>query len=543
MHRCLQIPEIVLNVVSQVAPEQKKTLLSFALVCHAFQTAALDELWKGPDDGLFEHLLGCFLSDLFEITVAPDKVTARLHRPVTRRDWDRPSLYCARVRHVTLEFQEAAKYANLLGLISISFYGEFLFPRLESLRWDMGNPAAKKRDTDLVGFLRLLVPPTLKTIHLEKPYGALRLMLSILPTISARVRSLTDVHLGSGSSSGCSTNERAAISDFVVCFDGLRSLSVPSVDSRAWLHLAQLPELKSFTLETCLDAVPALPRDAEKPFAQLTHLSIGVVTVPAALRILLLVGNAPVEYLCITPAFMTTAGQLTTFYAALADTTNLKNTLKSLNQELPRRPPDTTDDDGWGVPRAALVSIGAFSKLTTISMQSFRHFEIDEVTLLGLARGWPNLKSLRLAQNTRESTLPLNALIGLASLCPHLMDISLTFDTTTIPSLRATGARGERRATLDVLNELTMGHSNVEATQIFEMARFISGLCPVLEYLFSDNTQPDGVYTRWTQVEELVLKLHQVREEETEWAHADDDDDMGDEEAENGAENLGQDNP
>nr|GAT42620.1 predicted protein [Mycena chlorophos] len=539
MHRCLQIPEIILNIVDEVSPRQLKTFLSFGLACRAFQNAALDKIWEGPADHgiLFRNLLYCFPQDLLETVVdTSGQVKLRLCRPLKRGDWERPALYCARVRHVSLSYAAASRYAPILSFIAVTFTGEFLFPRIRSLYWDMSNPAVKHRDTDLVAFIRLLVPHTLQEMRLEKPHGGFDLMLSVLPAISTRVRALTELDLGSGPMTGCSVDECGAISDLVLCLDRVQCLSVPAIDGRAWLHLAQLPDLDSLTLETSLDVLDVFPRDTtvERPFPKLARLSMGYVTVPVAIRILSLVARAPLDSLFFTPAFSTHPGDLAAFYAALAETTHLTETLQSVNQSRSHRPRNAADAPQSGVPRAALVSLGSFSQLIHIFLQSFGPFDMDEPTLLGLARSCPQLQTLRLTQNGPGSILPLNALVGLASFCPHLEEINITFDTTTIPSLRATGTNGERRAKLELLTELGVGQSAINEEQVFDMARFVSGLCPALSYIFCDLTPQTGADALWARVRLLTLSLHQVRKEEREWVIAGGatDDEIGDDEME-----------
>nr|GAT55157.1 predicted protein [Mycena chlorophos] len=508
MHRCLQISEIILNVVAYLP--QSRDLAAVALVCRAFEAPALDSLWREPGHDLLQHILGCFPDDLLEVFAALDKITLRLRRPILHKDWERPSRYCARVRSLLLKADEGSKYLDVFSLFTLSFPGDFVFPRLHILRWILGNPAAPaaatKEESDLLGFLRMLIPPTLQRFHIEQRVGGLKLLLSALPSITSRARSLTHVHLGRLRTRAaiCTSGEREAISDFVLRLERLESLIVPAIDGRAFLHLAALPGLTNLRLETCLEStrIPAILPRAET-FVALQTLRVESLAMSAALNFLLFISSSPLVHLSLTPVSSASIEELEEFYSQLA-ATELALNLDSLEQPLSQSPIAQR-----AVSRQALISIGACENLTSLSMYSHPPFDIDGPTLLTVASGLRSLETLRLRQNDPHSQLPLNTLIGLSALCPALALVDLTFDTTTIPSLCAIpGKRRQRRARFSEPFELAMGRSVLQGGQVFKIARFISGLFPELQSLESDwyNTNI-RMSQRWEEVQEMVFDL------------------------------------
>ncbi|KAF7314158.1 hypothetical protein HMN09_00575100 [Mycena chlorophos] len=542
MHDALQLPEIVHAIAAQLIawPSQKRTLVSFALACRAFEDPALDELWREPGEKLLERLLGCFPDGIFDYSITQEKLAVRLHRPVTLRDWERPFRYCRRVRRWVSGYDTTTKYSPVLNLFVISLPAEFLFPRLESLHWDASNPAAaaKKREAEAMAFLRILVSPSLKYLHVNRPSG-MRLVLSVLPIVSTRARLLTHVYLGSGRKEmfrlpvdvrfelGCSTGERLAISDFVLSLDRLEEFAAPAIDARAFLHLATLPDLRKLRLETCLDAVPDPPRLTET-FACLSTFCVALLAMPAAIRLLPLIADAPLHKFRFTPIPSTTTEELADFYAKFA-ANPIRQSLRSLTQ-LDREGEDA--DPNWIVSKPVFLAITALSQLTTLQLCSPTLFDVDELGLLSLARALPHLETLSLSQSSTESRIQLDSLVRLAPLCPRLecLELTLREPPERIPLIHphVTGLPHERRrSAFDRLGGFSAGHTLVRADQVFDVARFLSGLMPRLDQLVcawgaglpgERLNQEQQICERWIEVSRLVGDLHEVRREEVEWA-------------------------
>ncbi|KAJ7064438.1 hypothetical protein C8F01DRAFT_1353704, partial [Mycena amicta] len=515
MHRCLQIPEIVLQVVelaSTMSIWPKGTFLSLALVCRAFEDPALDELWRDLGTRGLEYILRCFPADLLKVVVAPHKFVVRLLRPVALADWDRPLRYCNRVRKydfvdtdtsfVDLEF---AKYSNAFTLLSVWVPGECLFPRLESLTWN----------AEAVNHIRLFLSPHLKKIQLGRPS---RLMLSLFPTIMQRGLPLVDVQIGPGDDWTweevvvCSVAERTAISAFVRTLNRLTRLVVPALDRGTFYHIATLPSVTTLRLGSLSpDALPSFPHSTDI-FPKLEDLSISMADMPTATRLLPLVSKSPLGILTIMPLPSASTAQVSAFHAAL--TANIQSSSFRGFHHYYSTARDVVDM--WNISPEAFLAVSSFSGLTRLSLNCRGGYEIDEVTLTSLVRGCPNLVYLQFHQVIRETAFTLATLIIIAQHCPSLERLRLTFRTTTIPSLRPSSHGGERR-TQNSLRELDVDFSTLGDRAASPIARFLSGLFPALtdiSYSGAYGAEFAEIRHRWEEVSGLIPKLNQLRQEE-----------------------------
>ncbi|KAH7905777.1 hypothetical protein BJ138DRAFT_1118169 [Hygrophoropsis aurantiaca] len=118
MHRCLQIPEVLIEICEYLAVIKMKSstkpaarsrkataaLAAFARTCKTTQNPALDVLWADLD--CFVRLIQCLPRDLWEVQEAPTitRYSGSLQRPVifqrsmTLSDWTVFNKYAHRVR-------------------------------------------------------------------------------------------------------------------------------------------------------------------------------------------------------------------------------------------------------------------------------------------------------------------------------------------------------------------------------------------------------------------------------------------------------------
>ncbi|KAJ7048387.1 hypothetical protein C8F01DRAFT_1380194 [Mycena amicta] len=504
MHRCLQIPEIVLQVIelaSTISTWPKGTFLSLALVCRAFEDPALDELWRDLGTRGLEYILRCFPADLLKVVVAPHKFVVRLLRPVALADWDRPLRYCNRVRKydfvdtdTSFVHVEFAKYSNAFTFLSFGVPGECLFPRLESLTWN----------AEAVNHIRLFLSPHLKKIQLEAYHWWM-------------CRSVAGDDWEEDNV--CSVADRKAISAFVRSLNKLTRLVVPALDPEAFYHIATLPGVTSLRLGSLSpDGLPSFPHSTDL-FPKLEDLFISLADMPTAIRVLPLVSKSPLSTLSIIPLPSASTAQVSAFYAAL--TVNIpSSSFCALNQYYAVADGDPVDM--WKISREAFLAVSSFSGLTRLAMSCREGYEIDEATLTSLVRGCPNLVSLNLSQSIRETVFTLGTLILIAQHCPYLESLRLTFRTTTIPSLPVDpSSHGGERRTQHPLCALEVGFSTLRDGDAPPIARFLTALFPALPHVWysqlygAEGTQ---ILERWDEVNGLILKL---RQEELAWAEYD----------------------
>ncbi|KAJ7051862.1 hypothetical protein C8F01DRAFT_634887 [Mycena amicta] len=312
MHRCLQIPEIVWQVVGHVPRRHRKTLRALALTCRLFRDPALDQLWHDPGEDTLQYLIACFPPDSMTASIVAGELIVTLLRPVTLSDWDRPRQYCARVRNYEFGYLASRKYIDVLSLMSIWLPWNCLFPRLESLRCEI---SWAKQQTVATQHIKLFFSPTLRRLRLG---GQSALILSSLPMIVVRALPLTHLELGNGVEP--TDGECAAVSVLVRSLTRLQSLHVSGVDGVAVQHLATLVGLVSLEL----DSFPpdSLPRmlPTSPTFLTLQVLRISEADVPTLILLLPLLSNSQLQELQITPTNDTTTAQITQFCAAVATT-------------------------------------------------------------------------------------------------------------------------------------------------------------------------------------------------------------------------------
>ncbi|KAF7311883.1 hypothetical protein MIND_00199200 [Mycena indigotica] len=124
LHRCLQIPEIILQVFAEVALQDSPnaTLAALARTCRVFEQPALEYLWADPGLNTLQYILSCFPAGLFA-----DSAHSLLSRDIQRSDWARPQRYCNLVRTFSVSHRVTHKQLSALAPTCPEI---FLFPRL-----------------------------------------------------------------------------------------------------------------------------------------------------------------------------------------------------------------------------------------------------------------------------------------------------------------------------------------------------------------------------------------------------------------------------
>nr|GAT54524.1 predicted protein [Mycena chlorophos] len=284
MHRCLQIPEIVHEVIHHIDTADRHgpgTLFALALTCRRFEEPALDRLWEDPGPQTLRFIIKCFPADALrtQFSASRSKVFVTIKRPITLADWDRPLKYCTRVRRFHVESDTLTRFADVLYHLSIALPRPWLFPRLRFLRWS----AVVSREMDLefnlrvyteeavgrpqlrigIQYMKILLSPSVERLELHLS-DRFRSMISALPVVVAQANPVTHLSLVMGK---LDTGEGAALSAVVRSLPAnhLRALEIPFLDTAALRHVARLGGLTTLKLAS-FDKTFVRDVDRDVPF-------------------------------------------------------------------------------------------------------------------------------------------------------------------------------------------------------------------------------------------------------------------------------------
>ncbi|KAJ7057514.1 hypothetical protein C8F01DRAFT_1307941 [Mycena amicta] len=494
MHRCLQIPEIVLHIFSELYSQH--TLAQLAQTCRLFSGPALDALWYQPGEDTILYLLRCLPEDMALLKTVSGQVVLELRRPAVLSDWERFQSYSNRVRvydhSVRAYFGRAQAFASLALLLP----GDLLFPRLDRLGWHVSGREGGS-------LFRLLLTPELRSIAFSG--SRTMTLLSLLPIIVQRRLALCSFTLSVFGDELTSVDLRS-LSLFVQTLSQITFLSLPSLDSetleflRTHRCLTTL-EIESFPTDVSFDD----PRNGSPSFQNLRNFSCDRADIPTMLRLLPLLCGPLLGRLIVHPTEYTTTKQMTAFYATVSTHCQPSCLLSiRVGDECPSR-----TEEPYHVELDAFRRLTRFTKLTSIRISTRGDFQFGDDIVEELARTCPALTDLRLRQFKRDSAFTLSILIRLAEHCKDLSFLDITVDTSVIPSIDLGPDTGEPLSH-SALCKFSAGFSVVEDTSA--VAHFLSSLFPSLSKVFSGHNEEAILSRRWAQVERLVLGIWEEEE-------------------------------
>ncbi|KAJ7143946.1 hypothetical protein C8R44DRAFT_759174 [Mycena epipterygia] len=256
MHRSFRIPEIPDLIVSEIGvpPEPHDgrygdgalpVLAALARTCTTFQGPALDRLWRHQET--LVNFLDCFPEGLVEKVEfrrdwdgKPALVDFRLLRPMSDKDWDRPLFYSHHIKMLTLVEELHITSSDAFRALC---FGAHMLPNRAELDIDTYVPNSMLVPLAFQHF-DLLLCPHLVRITLRVPS---ELLFRIIPTLAVQCPSLSAISVLS--TNGSLESLLPTVSQFVRTLVCVEELSVDNLDQAAFLHLGQLPSLKSLTAE------------------------------------------------------------------------------------------------------------------------------------------------------------------------------------------------------------------------------------------------------------------------------------------------------
>ena len=443
MHRCLETPELIVSIFSEVAEDDESGCASLAVLartCQAFKNPALDALWRTqtslmplvnlfPAKGEGDQEVCLQLLTLHCLSLKLSKSPQ-----ISMSEWFRIVPYASRVKSFVMYVDDELPHIWHALAMSRPDSTPFLFPNLRHLSW--------VENGIWTSFIRLVLPPTLIRLELDSIWSA-------SDTMHVRVHEVT------------------SLTESI-----LRSLG----------HF--YPSLQQFSLLGGLD-IPSRPSfiDALSQLVNLRRLILDRVPSPAAF-----VHMNRLEYLVIsrhdedpeklsTPVVLPSLREfkfrgnqlswVTSFLSSIHSECHLETVeiMVYLDEEqvLPswtgllkalgccdshtltsvtvgdRRfsDQDYHPEHCHPADQEAISPLFALSNLIHLKLLPHQGFDIDDETLRQISLAFPHLRSLELGRLMSSWTIPsritLVGLIPLIANCPQLHRLCIVIDATIIP--------------------------------------------------------------------------------------------------------------
>ncbi|KAJ8592392.1 hypothetical protein M405DRAFT_51924, partial [Rhizopogon salebrosus TDB-379] len=389
---------------------RKKTLLALAVTCKSFTGPALDLLWRELD--LFAPLIRCLPPGLWKL----DKLELQFQRAMTLDDWSIFCKYNHRVHSLHMKASPCGVSTEILIALGYPPFSLPLLPNLMSLTWNTPS--------ETLPYIRSFVTQTLTTlnIHARSEFRFSPSIQSILSFIPILCPSVSHFHF----------HDDAELGDTSIalqCWSHLISVTTGNVSDATILHLSKLPSLRVLNLglhtPITADTQQLLQHNG---FCALQELGVTCETYLAT-------GDAFFEALSIAPKKLSISYWVDSIEALPASISRIPdacahNALEYLQVEV--------NEGGFGaisISAATFEPLCAFRNLRRLNFESIYNVQLDDTTLVQMARAWPLLEVLiihgLLGRWTDHNITP-NALVSLLQHCPRLASIAIVMNWSTV---------------------------------------------------------------------------------------------------------------
>ncbi|KAJ7612591.1 hypothetical protein FB45DRAFT_803165 [Roridomyces roridus] len=472
MHPCLKIPELVAPICSHLLPPPKSFDLWISAheptcphQCHlavlartstVFSSHALRLLWKSVP---LIRLLFCLPSETYRLSYTKyhpkyiDSMTPR--RSLKESDLEHLALYSQHVQYLfafSLDADASAMFSSLRPWLS-----EKQFPLLRGISWGYEGGD--------FNFIDSFISPRITTLKISEDSPAASMLVS---SIATRCPELTYL--------SCSnrTTSDAKASPVWECVRGLgriRALHTELLDRDTFEHLSRLPSFEELSLIRLPADLP--PPDTQPFFPQLAKLHLQ--DFDSAMRFFERGDHDqfPLAEFSLEMASAFSTADVVHQLLSVAAPKIIDSSLKEFIFGVGFGILEDSDRPNHVIRSSSLRLLLPFRNLTTVSFLSAAGVDLDDTTITDMARSWPHIERLQFESyfGTSRPRATLRSLEAFAQYCPHLTELTITFDATEIPP-----SQGEFR-----LEGLTRFH--VEAspiTTVRPVAEFISRVFPGL---------------------------------------------------------------
>ncbi|KAF8146284.1 hypothetical protein K438DRAFT_1990921 [Mycena galopus ATCC 62051] len=436
------------------AQPEFRHLFSAARTSKAFYGRSIHFMWRSTTLG---DLLACLPADLFTV----DK--ALLLREFRKDDWNRSSIYAARVKYLFSGSDEWSKsLKDILPHVILSLPPN-IFPVLKGLTWDhTGNRFP---------YIGRLLNPAITSVSFRSSSEALS-FLPTLPSMCPQLKHFT-ISLSRDIHNWDTPEELDAISSFLCQLSDIESICVPQLNETAMAHISRLPNLASLAFDVYPEDWSA-PGVHELGFPSLEHMMLSYSPVEESIEFFEWFNQVPLTRVSATFSDTPDRSQIDDLFSAFS--AGIKNpSLSEIWIALEETELEWFDD--CRAENRSFRLLFCFVNLTHVMLRIPGKFELDDLTVLELSHAWPLIQKLELIEGTRFLGTPvtLSCLTSFAANCPCLNILRMSFDTSVIPCVTNTEAHR--------LKSLHVCHSPMTDPAIRPVTRFLSAFFPTLQRL------------------------------------------------------------
>ncbi|PPQ69763.1 hypothetical protein CVT24_002975 [Panaeolus cyanescens] len=419
--------------------ENKKECCALALTCRDFRNPAQDVLWRCVDCGIFPLLR---LLPTFTVrerySTDHDKGNWFLNGAISPSALEHLALFANRVRELTFAKRKRKSFveAPVYTVVVQALQGKPLFPNLQRLSIVLNK-------NDCPSFLQLLHSPRLKELDLndlreQNPMGSdIPIYLQVQSNYQTCLAALAIKLPCTADMLNIATSAFSHLSVLQLCIGRGKAINFGHL-----VNMATLPGLRQLNLEMDYPAdFNAIDKAATVCFKQLRHLSVccifadilGLLSHITCPILYSFAYSFPVEsgrgryptreWATLFDAIRLTAPGLKEFYAAPSKQYGYDDFLRYY-------PGVPFSDIAESLLQLNLVALG-------FEFPFFNVFTLED--LKSIISTWPRITFLHIhgAPNTTPAVFDISVLELIAVELPHLRDLSIDLDVSTLRAIRA----------------------------------------------------------------------------------------------------------
>ncbi|KAJ7471882.1 hypothetical protein FB451DRAFT_1399184 [Mycena latifolia] len=509
MHPCLLVCEIFRMICQHLFDSSaKRSLAALAQTCKAFEDTALDLLWfeqtsLAPIFAFIPHHLWKtnFIHTTFE-------------RPMLSSDLTRFSYYSPRVK--TYRDHTPPSFTMCLSsVLHIIIPQSLVFPNVQMLEFygDNGN----------FQWLHFFLGPHVDSITLVLRPGFMEssnMTLSLFPRLKSQYpflkhASITFDDRANHPQTDVNIRSRVrCLSDAVLGWNRLHSLTVGSLDGGAWLHLPTLAGLTFLKVGALSDEVGQLLQSRNghpTGFRALRELRIGASSVRACIELLKYFADSPLETFVVglwSPNHVNWWKGLSNMMArgCAHFAMNTVCIYRATHYLAEPQVPDAKNVE-------VIIPLFSFPNLTRLVLEPSFPFNLDSNTFSRLS-AWSRLESLDLGRELKSDEKPgLLGLVPFAQYCPRLRILRIFVDATmNVPNMADILRIRRQEISNKSLLELNVDDSPINKESVFESANLLSFIFPKLQNVSIDIRRLvrrlGGEVDAWLANEEGIVIPH-----------------------------------
>ncbi|GJE88286.1 hypothetical protein PsYK624_043690 [Phanerochaete sordida] len=494
MHRCLQVTEILLQILDELAPPDRRSawssasgeieqtsLAALARTCQTFYEPAMDVLWEHLTD--IDHLLACLPCDYASVAGEDDNLP---------RDALRFCANARRVRRFKADGMVCRKLAGMLPLLerAAGSNAGLLFPNIQNL-----SIVLPIRDHLAVSALTgLLLGPKVHTLYISS-WPHRHMHTTLLHQVGHTCTHVRNLRVATLPASGFTLAPFVKLVTFH-CEDRL------SVDASA--HLASLPSLQT------LKIVPPQSDVSESLHMHDAFPSLNCLTVmcdqdggdfPSVVPLLRTLSTQSLQCLRIMSP---------TARYRLANVTQLNDLIRTISLFINLRELRVEVEGTEWVRHCVLYPLRGLRRLQRLVLHLFNvEPALSDTDLPAFGAAWPALTHFELVHHAglaygelRPTGLTLGALPMFAAHFPRVRAVKAHLDARDVAALPAPSSRAAAH-----IRELDLKNSLIGQDPV-PVAAYIAAACPGARLVEGemDEVRDFARYPwgAWRAVEELV---------------------------------------